>query len=112
MADYSPPPAVGSVPAPSANQAATGAASPSAPPTASADLAALVQAEVKKLEGSKTGQQVVGRVASILRQGAAIASVVVGVLPQVPLPNGARTALVAAGGALVTLEHWFSRSGV
>lgn len=110
MADYSPPPAVGSVPAPSANQAATGTV-PS-PPTAGADLAALVQAEVKKLEGSKTSQQVVGRIASLVRQAAAISGVVVGVLPSLNIPVGARTALVAAGGALMTLEHWFSRSGV
>jgi hypothetical protein len=45
------------------------------------------------------------RVASVLRQVAAIAAMVVGSLNQIDLPSSVRVILVAAGGVLLTLEH-------
>lgn len=45
------------------------------------------------------------RFSSILRQAAAIAAVVIGALPSIHVSAGVHTALVAAGGALLTVEH-------
>jgi hypothetical protein len=47
-------------------------------------------------------------IASILRQLAAVAAVVLGALPVDSLPASVRAPLVALGGALLTVEHYLS----
>lgn len=48
------------------------------------------------------------RLASVLRQLAAVASTVIGALGTGGLPAGVRAALVAGGGILLTAEHLIS----
>lgn len=47
-------------------------------------------------------------VASIIRQLAAIASMVLGAIPATDLPASVRVPLVAAGGILLSIEHYNS----
>lgn len=46
------------------------------------------------------------RIAAVLRQMAAIASVVIGAIPQMNLPSSVRVPLVAAGGLVLAIEHY------
>lgn len=46
------------------------------------------------------------RVASWLRQAAAIASIILGAIPATGLPNAVRAPLVALGGLLLNVEHY------
>lgn len=48
------------------------------------------------------------QIASIFRQVAAIAAIVVGALPQIGLPARVATPLIAAGGILLAIEHYLS----
>ena len=45
------------------------------------------------------------RVASILRQLGAVASVVIGALPEIHLPSAVHATLIAIGGAILAAEH-------
>ena len=51
-------------------------------------------------------QSLLQRAASVLRQIAAVTSVVLGSIPQMNLPNAVRVPLVAFGGIILALEHY------
>ncbi len=50
----------------------------------------------------------VQQVASFVRQVAAIASVVVGAIEQIPLPPTVRPVLIGIGGVVLAVEHYVS----
>ena len=45
------------------------------------------------------------RVAAVLRQVGAIAAILSAVIPQVPMPDNVRVALVTVSGVILSLEH-------
>lgn len=48
------------------------------------------------------------QLSSLARQAAAIAAVVIGALPSIPVSSGVHATLVGGGAALLTIEHLVS----
>lgn len=51
-----------------------------------------------------------GRFAAVVRQVGSVAAMVVGAIPSMPIPTGARAALIGAGGLVLAIEHYLAGS--